>query len=261
MDWAAEVAGRARGVVRWPGDGARAGRRAARATEPAGRCPPRSRPPGAQPELGNFPGENGPRPLRRGRAGGLPVVRGPAPAVVPLRARGLLHHVRDRRASPSASSIVAGDTVVVEVEVTNTGDAGRRGGAVLRRSPCAGSWLTAQGAQGVRQGVLDPGETTTVELELGERAFAYWRPARPTRPRGRPGRGCADERAGLRGRRAGGSTRAATTCTSAPARPPSPTSCRSRSLLTDTAAFGARGPTNRGRKTAGTRAGRLLPTS
>ena len=77
-----------------PGDGGRARRRAARAppTRPAG-C--RRRFPSSlehNPSHGNFPGENGEVPLRRGRAHRLPLVRGaPAAGPLPVRPRPLLH--------------------------------------------------------------------------------------------------------------------------------------------------------------------------
>ena len=63
--------------------------------EPAGRLPT-TLPERLEhnPSYGNFPGEAGARPLRRGRAGRLPLVRGPAAAgAVPVRPRRLVHHV------------------------------------------------------------------------------------------------------------------------------------------------------------------------
>jgi beta-glucosidase len=70
----------------------------------------------------------------------------------------------------------------VEVDVTNTG--GRRGAEVVQ------CYVAPEAPRLVRPPKelkafakvwLDPGETTTVGLELDERAFAYWDPGDPDR--------------------------------------------------------------------------------
>ncbi len=61
------------------------------------------------PSYGNFPGENGHVALRRGRAGRLPLVRGPPPAgAVPVRPRRLVHDVPARRARGVGGDVRAG---------------------------------------------------------------------------------------------------------------------------------------------------------
>ena len=87
-------------LVRRSGDGRGPGRRAARrgrarraaAHHPAG-------PARAQPLVRQLPGRERARPLRRGRAGGLPLVRGSPPArALPVRSRRVVHDVLARRA-------------------------------------------------------------------------------------------------------------------------------------------------------------------
>jgi beta-glucosidase len=64
---------------------------------------------------------------------------------------------------------------VVWVDVTNTGD--RRGREVVHlyvRPADAAAPRPDRELKAFAKVTLDPGETTTVTLELDERAFAYW---------------------------------------------------------------------------------------
>ncbi len=77
----------------------------------------------------------------------------------------------------SSTAVAAGDTVVVEVDVTNIGE--RRGAEVVQ---CYVAPREPRVVRPVKELAafakvwLDPGERATVSLELGERAFAYWQP-------------------------------------------------------------------------------------
>ena len=74
---------------------------------------------------------------------------------------------------------VDGDVVTVRVEVTNTGD--RRGAEVVQCyvAPPTSSRVTRppKELKAFAKVQLDPGESTTVELTLDARAFAYWDPS------------------------------------------------------------------------------------
>jgi beta-glucosidase len=82
--------------------------------------------------------------------------------------------------STSAAALAAGERLLVTVPVTNTG--GRRGTEVVqcyvapRLSRVMRSPKELAGFAKMR---LDPGETATVRIELGSRAFAYWDAAPP----------------------------------------------------------------------------------
>ena len=76
-----------------------------------------------------------------------------------------------------AGELEAGDTVAVSVDVTNTGT--RRGAEVVQcyvapRDPAV--TRPPKELKAFAKVWLDPGATTTVSLELGARAFAYWQP-------------------------------------------------------------------------------------
>jgi beta-glucosidase len=83
---------------------------------------------------------------------------------------------------PSCSSnrFVPGGTLSVEVPVTNTGD--RRGSEVVQLYVAPIRPLLSRPPKELKAFAkveLDPGETTTVRFELGDRAFAYWQPGDP----------------------------------------------------------------------------------
>ena len=69
-----------------------------------------------------------------------------------------------------------GEPLTVSVPVTNSG--ARAGSEVVQCyvSPLQRAGATPQGAQGLRQGVARGWETTTVDLVLEGRSFAYWDP-------------------------------------------------------------------------------------
>ena len=78
---------------------------------------------------------------------------------------------------------MAGDRLRLEIDVTNTGDC--RGSEVVQ---CYVSSLEARlfrperELRAFQKVTLEPGEKTTVEIELGDRAFAYWDSADATYP-------------------------------------------------------------------------------
>ena len=80
----------------------------------------------------------------------------------------------------SSTALVDGEALVVEVDVTNTGS--RAGHEVVQ---CyvghAGSRLARppKELKAFAKVTLEPGATTTVRLDLGPRAFAYWNPFDP----------------------------------------------------------------------------------
>ena len=80
----------------------------------------------------------------------------------------------------SSSGFAAGETVVVEVDVTNVG--GRRGSEVVQLyvgPPAALVHRPPKELKGFAKVVLDPGETRTVRLVLDDRSFAYWQSGDP----------------------------------------------------------------------------------
>ena len=80
----------------------------------------------------------------------------------------------------SSSTFVAGETVVVEVDVTNVG--GRRGSEVVQLyvgPPAALVHRPPKELKAFAKVVLDPGETETVRLVLDDRSFAYWQSGDP----------------------------------------------------------------------------------
>ena len=184
-------AGGARDLVRRPGDGERARRRSVRRerTERAAahHVPGPAR---AQPVVRQLSRRERAGALRRRRVRRVPVVRGARVARrVPVRPRLVVHHVRDRRATRVGYHVQsAGDTLTVEVDVTNTG--ARRGAEVVQcyvapRDPSV--TRPAKELKAFAKVWLDPGETTTVTLELDDRAFSYWQPAVDEPPPGRTG--------------------------------------------------------------------------
>jgi beta-glucosidase len=90
------------------------------------------------------------------------------------------------RVSAATFSASASDTVTVDVDVTNTG--ARRGAEVVQcyvapRGPTV--TRPAQELKAFAKVWLDPGETKTVTLELGDRAFSFWQPTVDAPPPGR----------------------------------------------------------------------------
>jgi len=84
----------------------------------------------------------------------------------------------------SATSLRPGEVLAVDVPVRNTGD--RRGAEVVQLyvAPPTPTRLVRppKELRAFAKVWLDPDETTTVRLELGDRAFAYWDPGQPDRP-------------------------------------------------------------------------------
>ncbi|MCU1588184.1 MAG: glycoside hydrolase, family 3 domain protein, partial [Frankiales bacterium] len=75
----------------------------------------------------------------------------------------------------SALSFASGEQITVSVDVTNTGD--RRGSDVVQVYVRPGQSRLQRPRtelRGFAKVDLDPGETGTVEVVLGDRAFAYW---------------------------------------------------------------------------------------
>ena len=139
------------------------------------------------PSYGNFPGENGRGPLRRRRPCRLPLVRGAALPVAYPFGHGCSYTTLEIGAPHvSATTFRAGDTVTVDVDVTNTG--ARRGAEVVQcyvapRDPSV--TRPSQELKAFAKVWLDPGETTTVTLELSDRAFSFWQPTVDAPPSGR----------------------------------------------------------------------------
>ncbi len=134
------------------------------------------------PSFGNFPGDNGQVVYAEGIFVGYRWYDSRTLPVLFPFGHGLSYTAFEV-GRPVAASVVAGETVTVEVPVTNIGD--RRGSHVVQ------CYVRPHGSRVVRpekelkaftKVTLDPGETTTVTLELDDRAFAYWDPAQPEWP-------------------------------------------------------------------------------
>lgn len=128
------------------------------------------------PSFGNFPGENS--ELRYGE-GLLVGYRWYSTRKLPVRfpfGHGLSYSQFTIGAPRSSSgTFAAGDRLKLEIEVSNTGS--RRGSEVVQ------CYVTAleprlfrpeRELRAFQKVILDPGETTVVEIELSDRAFAYW---------------------------------------------------------------------------------------
>jgi beta-glucosidase len=132
------------------------------------------------PSFGNFPGENS--EIRYGE--GLFVgYRWYESRHLPVRfpfGHGLSYTTFELGEPRAPAAFTRGDTFVVEVPVTNTGE--RRGSEVVR---CYVEPVSPRAVRPARELkafaklTLDPGESTTVRLELDDRAFAYWDPGDP----------------------------------------------------------------------------------
>jgi beta-glucosidase len=136
------------------------------------------------PSFGNFPGDNGQVPYAEGVFIGYRWYESRALPVLFPFGHGLSYTTFDvGEPVLSADSAVVGDTVTVDVTVTNTGT--RRGSHVVQ------CYVRPKQARIVRPDcelkafakvTLDAGESTTVTLTLDSRAFAYWDPAQPEWP-------------------------------------------------------------------------------
>jgi beta-glucosidase len=132
------------------------------------------------PSYGNFPGENS--EIRYGE--GLFVgYRWYDSRHLPVRfpfGHGLSYTTFELGAPRAPASYTRGDTLVVEVPVTNTG--ARAGSEVVQ---CYVEPVSPRAVRPARElkayakVTLAAGESTTVRLELGDRAFAYWDPGDP----------------------------------------------------------------------------------
>jgi beta-glucosidase len=130
------------------------------------------------PSFGNFPGENS--EIRYGESIFVGY-RWYDSRHLPVRfpfGHGLSYSTFAIGAATGGATFTPGDTLTVEVPVTNTGT--RRGSEVVQVyvepvSPRA--VRPAKELKAFAKVELDPGESTTVQLELGDRAFAYWDPA------------------------------------------------------------------------------------
>ena len=130
------------------------------------------------PSFGNFPGENG--EVRYGE-GLLVGYRWYDTRRIPPRfafGHGLSYSAFELGRPDRDSFAWTGDTITARVPVTNVGS--RRGAEVVQayvEPPAGPRFRPDRELKAFAKVVLDPGETTTVELELDERAFAAWEPA------------------------------------------------------------------------------------
>ena len=136
------------------------------------------------PSFGNFPGDNGQVPYAEGIFIGYRWYGSRnLPVLFPF-GHGLSYTTFEiGEPVPSSASVGVGETISVTVPVTNTGS--RRGSHVVQcyvRPHQSRIVRPEQELKAFRKVTLDPGETTTVELELDARAFAYWDPAQPEWP-------------------------------------------------------------------------------
>ncbi len=132
------------------------------------------------PSFGNFPGENS--EIRYGESL-LVGYRWYDSRHLPVRfpfGHGLSYSNFEIGVPRAPESFAPGATITVEVPVTNTGT--RRGNEVVQvyvESVSPRAVRPSRELKAFTKVELDPGETTTVSLELGDRAFAYWDPADP----------------------------------------------------------------------------------
>jgi beta-glucosidase len=157
-------------------------------TEPSGRLPT-TFPVRIEhnPSYGNFPGEDGQVRYREGVFVGYRWYEARhLPIAFPF-GHGLSYTTFAIGAPTLSSPMFApGGMLTVEVDVTNTG--ARRGAEVVQCyvAPCeARVTRPPKELKAFAKVWLDPGETRTVTLELGDRAFAYWSPS-PDEPEAGP---------------------------------------------------------------------------
>jgi beta-glucosidase len=141
------------------------------------------------PSYGNFPGDNG--QVRYGE-GVLVGYRWYDTRRIPTAfafGHGLSFTTFDlSEPRVSTHELAAGDTLVVELGVTNTGS--RPGSEVVQcyvAPPPSPVTRPEKELAAFAKVSLGPGEQTTVALELSERAFAYWQPATDVAPAGPAG--------------------------------------------------------------------------
>jgi beta-glucosidase len=134
------------------------------------------------PSYGNFPGENG--EVRYGESV-LMGYRWYDARALPVRfpfGHGLSYATFELGAPRlSADAFSPGDTLTVSVDVTNTSD--RRGAEVVQlyvEPPPSELVRPPRELRAFAKVHLDPDETTTVMLDLGDRAFACWDPGDPS---------------------------------------------------------------------------------
>jgi beta-glucosidase len=134
------------------------------------------------PSYGNFPGENG--EVRYGE-GVLMGYRWYDARALPVRfpfGHGLSYATFEiGEPRPSAGTFAAGDTLTVDIDVTNTSD--RAGSEVVQlyvEPPPSELVRPPRELRAFAKVHLRPGETTTVTLELTDRAFGYWDPGDPS---------------------------------------------------------------------------------
>jgi beta-glucosidase len=133
------------------------------------------------PSFDNFPGENG--QVRYGEGLFMGYRGHDRRSIAPRFAFGHgLSYTQFAWGTPelSAQCVRPGDTVVVSVPVTNTGT--RAGSDVVQcyvAPQCPRLVRPAKELRAFAKVRLAPGETTVVDLELDERAFAYWDPGQP----------------------------------------------------------------------------------
>ena len=135
------------------------------------------------PSYGNFPGDNGDTVYAEGIFIGYRWYEARhLPVLFPF-GHGLSYTTFDVGAPVAPERAGAGDTVTVDVPVTNTGT--RRGSHVVQ------CYVRPHGSRIVRpvkelkafaKVTLDPGDQTSVRLTLDARSFSYWDPAQPDWP-------------------------------------------------------------------------------
>jgi beta-glucosidase len=136
------------------------------------------------PSFGNFPGENGQIRYGEGVLVGYRWYEARRLAVAFPFGHGLSYttfHIGEPEIS--AEVFRPGDTLTVEVPVTNTGN--RRGAEVVQCYVAPGSSRLVRPPKELKAFAkvwLDPGETATVTLPLSDRSFAYWDPGDPEWP-------------------------------------------------------------------------------
>lgn len=154
--------------------------------EPAGRLPttlPERL--GHNPSFGNFPGENGHVLYGEGVLVGYRWYEArDLPVRFPFGHGGsyTTFVLGEPTLSSGTFSSVAGERLTVSVPVTNTGD--RRGAEVVQCYVSPGTSRLVRPPKELAAFAkvwLDPGATTTVELTLDDRSFAYWDPTMPDR--------------------------------------------------------------------------------
>jgi beta-glucosidase len=130
------------------------------------------------PSHGNFPGENG--EVRYGEGLFMGYRGYEYRDIAPRYPFGHgLGYTRFTYGKPtvSASTFTSGETISIEIEVRNVGD--RAGSDVVQCYVAPQSTRLARPIKELKEFAkvrLEPGQSTTVTMELGDRAFAYWDP-------------------------------------------------------------------------------------